>query len=101
MCFAPYRKQGFMDPSFFNENTVTGVTYLAMLQNWLLPLINEDSEDFIFQLDGAPPHRHWDVGRFLNESLYQRWIDRVGNEDLAPQFWPPRSPDITPFDFFL
>jgi hypothetical protein len=23
------------------------------------------------------------------------------NEDLALQFWPPRSPDITPCDFFL
>jgi hypothetical protein len=34
---------------FYDENTVTGVTYLAVLQNWLLPQINEDSEDFIFQ----------------------------------------------------
>jgi hypothetical protein len=34
-------------PFFLDENTVTGVTYLAMLQNWLLPQINEDSEDFI------------------------------------------------------
>jgi hypothetical protein len=25
----------------------------------------------------------------------------MGNEDLALQFWPPRSPDITPSDFFL
>jgi hypothetical protein len=25
----------------------------------------------------------------------------MGNEDLALQFWPPRSPDITPCDFFL
>jgi hypothetical protein len=25
----------------------------------------------------------------------------VGKEDLALQFWPPRSPDLTPCDFFL
>jgi hypothetical protein len=56
-------------PSFFDEKTVTGVTYLAMLQNWILPQINEDSEDFTFQQDGAPPHWHRDVRRFLNESL--------------------------------
>jgi hypothetical protein len=42
-------------PFFFDENTVTGVTYLAMLQNWLLPQINEDSEDFIFQQQGLHP----------------------------------------------
>jgi hypothetical protein len=56
-------------PFFFDENTVTGVTYLAMLQNWLLPEINEDSEDSIFQQDGAAPHWHRDVRRFHNESL--------------------------------
>ncbi|PNF15394.1 hypothetical protein B7P43_G01012 [Cryptotermes secundus] len=51
--------------------------------------------------DGAPPHWHLNVRRFLNESLPQRWIGRMGNEDLALQFWPPRSPDLTPCDFFL
>ncbi|PNF17170.1 hypothetical protein B7P43_G09082 [Cryptotermes secundus] len=51
--------------------------------------------------DGAPPHWHLNVQRFLNESLPQRWIGRMGSEDLALQFWPPRSPDLTPCDFFL
>jgi hypothetical protein len=51
----------------------------TLLQNWLLPQMSEDSEDFIFQQDGAPPHWHRDVRRFLNESLPQRWIGRVGN----------------------
>jgi len=88
-------------PFFFAGNTVTGVTYRAMLQNWLLPQISEDSEDFIFQKDGVPTHSHRGVRRFLNESLPQRWIGRVAKEDLALQFWPPRSPDITPCDFFL
>ena len=53
-------------PFFFAENTVTGVPHLAMLQNWLLPQMSEDSDDFIFQRDGAPPHWHWDVRNFLN-----------------------------------
>jgi hypothetical protein len=56
------------EPFFFAENTVSGVTYLAMLQTRLLPQMSEDSEDSIFQQDGAPPHWHRDVRRFLNES---------------------------------
>ena len=36
-------------PFFFEGNTVTGNSYLEMLQDWLFPQLNEDSEDFIFQ----------------------------------------------------
>ena len=34
--------------------------------------------------------------QFLNETFPDRWIGRDG-----PISWPPRSPDITPLDFFL
>jgi hypothetical protein len=60
-----------MNLSFFAKETVTGVTYMDMLQNWLLPQMNKDSVDFIFQQDGAPPHCDQDVRDFLNESLPQ------------------------------
>jgi len=63
--------------------------------------MSEDSEYFIFQQDRAPPQWHRDVRRFLNESLPQGWIGRVGKEDLELQFWPLRSPDLTPCEFFL
>jgi len=48
----------------------TGITaavnsYIEMLQDWLFPQLNKDSEDFIFQQDGAPPHCHNQVRRFL------------------------------------
>ena len=72
-----------------------------MLQSWLLPQMSEDSENFIFQQGRNPPHWNRDVRCFLNESLPQRWIGRVGKEDLALQFWPPKSPDLTPCEFFL
>ena len=88
MCFVLYRKQCLMEGSFFVVNADTGLTYLAMLQNWRLPQMSEDSEDFILQHDGAPPHWHRYVRRFLNESLHQRWIVRGGKEDLALQLWP-------------
>ena len=37
---------------FFAENTVTGITYLEILEQWLFPQVREDSQEFIFQQDG-------------------------------------------------
>jgi len=58
------------------------------------------SEEFqpwiIFQQDGAPPHWGSHVRRFLAATFPNRWIGKDG-----PTPWPPRSPDITPLDFFL
>jgi hypothetical protein len=94
-----------MRPSFI---VLTADTKYSVIQKdalsfifWFLPQMCEDSEDLIFQHDEAPPHWHRDVRRFLKESLPQRWIGRFGKEDLALQFWSPRSPDLTPCDFFL
>jgi hypothetical protein len=53
------------------------------------------------QQDGAPPHLHLEVRRHLNTTLPQRWIGRTSNEDSALIPWSPRSPDLTPCDFFL
>ena len=58
-------------PFFFEGNSVTGNSYLEMLLDWLFPQLNEDSEDLIFQQDGAPSHSHNQVRRFLNETLPQ------------------------------
>lgn len=88
-------------PFFFAEQTVNGIIYLDMLEQWLFPQLAEDAQNFILQQDGAPPHWHLAVRGFLNESLPHRWIGRRGNEDLALHFWPPRSPDLTPCDYFL
>ena len=45
-------------PFFFSEQTVTGIAFLDMLTEWLLPQLNEDSADFILQMDGAQLHFH-------------------------------------------
>jgi hypothetical protein len=37
----------------------------------------------------------------VNETLPQRWIGHTGPEPLALHCRPPRSPDMTPYDFFL
>ena len=55
-----------------------------------------EDEDVYFQEDGAPPHYHREVRSFLDEVLPNRWIGRRGFVE-----YPPRSPDLTPLDFFL
>jgi hypothetical protein len=62
--------------SFFAETTVSGFSYLDMLENWLFPQLNQDSDDHIFQQDGALPHFYREVREVLNHVLPQRWIRR-------------------------
>jgi len=50
----------------------------------------------IFQHDGAPPHSPHNVRDWLDEHFPERWVGTNG-----PIAWPPRSPDLTPLDFFL
>ncbi|GBO12322.1 hypothetical protein AVEN_164676-1 [Araneus ventricosus] len=54
------------------------------------------STGVIFQQGGAPPHYDNIVREFLDTTFPQRWIGRG-----AVMAWPPRSPDITPLDFYL
>lgn len=49
-----------------------------------------------FQHGGAPPHNQHNVKEYLNVCFPNRWIGRGGRKQ-----WPPRSPDLTPLDFFL
>lgn len=49
-----------------------------------------------YQHDGAPPHATLNVRHHLNVTFRNRWIGRYGHV-----LWPPRSPDLTPLDFFL
>lgn len=79
---------------------LTGVDYLQLLDNILpdfldnLPLA--ELQRFRFQQDGAPPHYAGVVREWLNVVLPHQWIGRGG-----PVPWPPRSPDLSPEDFFL
>ena len=69
-----------------------------MLQQFLIPQLDEDDQEgrIHFQQDGAPPHYLGEVREYLNTRFPGRWIGRA-----APIAWPPRSPDLTPLDFFL
>ena len=59
-------KHGVIGLFFFMESTVTGHSYLDMLENFAVPQI---PPGFIFQQDGAPPHFHRDVTTFLDETF--------------------------------
>jgi hypothetical protein len=72
-----------------------------MLQLWLMPQLQEDREDFIFQEDGALPHFHFDVCAHLGADLPGRWIVHASDSDSRLLSWPPHSPDLTPSLFFL
>lgn len=53
----------------------------------------------IYQHDGATPHIARPVLTFLNNQYPNRWIGRFAPDE--ERRWPPRSPDLTPLDFFL
>ncbi|CAG7821474.1 unnamed protein product [Allacma fusca] len=80
--------------SFVNENS-----YLRMLKSFMLPRIEElgySRESTWFQQDGAPPHRSKNVLKYLR----RKFGDRLISYGCAT-FWPARSQDLTPLDYFL
>lgn len=83
-------------PYFINGN-LNQHNYLEMLQNFLVPSLEQEELGRIyFQQDGCPAHGTLIVREFLNLQFPGRWIGRYG-----PIHWPARSPDLTPMDFFL
>lgn len=93
MVWCGLTSKGLMGPYFF-DTSVTGETYVAMLQDFMWPLMKY--RGLYFQQDGAPPHYSLIARSWLNEKFPNRWIGRGG-----PIKWPARSPDLTPPDFFL
>lgn len=86
-------------PFIFCENTINGDIYCEMLELYVFPQVDDIEAEkglVIFQQDGAPPHYKKRVRSALNARFPARWMGRAG-----PIAWPPRSPDITPLDFFL
>lgn len=83
-------------PFFFCEKTITAHIYLDVLRAYVVPQLEEYQPLVLFQQDGAPPHWGLVVREFLDQTFPNRWIGRDG-----PIAWPPRSPDITPLDFFM
>ncbi|KAG8254951.1 hypothetical protein J6590_104363, partial [Homalodisca vitripennis] len=50
--------------------------------------------------DGAPTHWHLSFRDYLNVNYPRRWIGRQAALERALHHRPPRSPDLTPCEFF-
>lgn len=83
----------------FLPNRLNSENYLDFLRGQLEEYLDELPVvvyvNLVFQHDGAPAHYGREVREYLNNK-YRVWIGRGGS--VA---WPPRSPDLTPLDFFL
>ena len=88
---------GIVGPFFF-DSTVTAASYHRMLFQKVMPSARRlfHGDDFWFQQDGAPAHTSNKAKNYLDKKKPGKWIGKRG-----PIPWPPRSPDLTPPDFFL
>lgn len=92
MVWAAISSQGIVGPVFIDEN-VNADVYLALLQEHVFPLAGNGNW---YMHDGAPAHYAVRVREFLDQHFTDTWIGRRGSIE-----WAPRSPDLTPADFFL
>lgn len=89
---------------FFFERNVNGQAYLQMINDHVVPQMEvhfEREQNGTFRYlwwaqDGAPAHRLIAVRNRLGELFQERVIALY-----RPVEWPPRSPDLTPCDFFF
>uniref|UniRef100_A0A669CZ07 DUF4817 domain-containing protein n=1 Tax=Oreochromis niloticus TaxID=8128 RepID=A0A669CZ07_ORENI len=84
-------------PFFINGN-LKAAGYLKLLHDDVFPSLCTEAGTFpeFFQQDGAPPHYGCRVRAFLDEQFPGKWIGHRGSIE-----WLPRSPDLTPLDFYL
>ena len=101
MVWAAVGAPGIIGP-FFLEGNVDGESYLRLLQDEFYPEFSSlpNQSELLFMQDGAPPHWAQPVRDWLNTTLPQMWIGRGSSRDENIP-WPPRSPDLTPMDFFV
>jgi hypothetical protein len=87
---------GVFGPFFF-EGNVTSKNYLQMLEDNIVPQLQEHSAfpKMIWQQDGAAPH----YGKIVRDYLDDTFVRWIGRREIVE--WPPRSPDLIPCDFSL
>jgi hypothetical protein len=80
-------------PFIFEKATVTGASYWEHTEKLCNHMVTMRVH---LQQDKAPPHYANPVKAFLDQQFPSKWMGKGG-----PITWPPRSPDLTPSDFFL
>jgi len=100
---AAFQKWGSFVLTFFEEEgatvTVTSERYFEMLRNFLRPQLRSlrvNMEEMWFQQNGATDHTARASMTVIWQMFPQHVVSRFGD---VP--WPPRSPDLSPCDFFL
>ncbi|RWS20334.1 uncharacterized protein B4U80_02162 [Leptotrombidium deliense] len=92
-CAISHRR--IIGPIFFTD-TITAQRYEAILCEFLKKLRATDKTQIFFQQDGAPAH----TARWIKSYLRSIFGSNLIGKGLDVN-WPPRSPDLTPPDFFL
>lgn len=91
---------GLLVGPYFLPGRLNGITFTHFLENdfsnYLDDIPLQQRIEMWFQLDGCPAHYSRVARAWLDINYPQRWIGRGG---VVP--WPPRSPDMTPMDFFV
>jgi hypothetical protein len=86
-------------PFLYRQN-LNGDRYLRILENTVQDFLEDIPLQrrltIWFQQDGAPAHKPRAIKQWLNNTFGDRWMGEHG-----PVRWPPRSPDLTPLDYFL
>lgn len=86
---------------FFFEGNFNAIEFLHFLENEFRNALDElplqYRHNLKLQLDGSPIHNALLIRNWLNEHFENCWIGR--NSPFCE--WPPRSPDLTPLDYFL
>ncbi|XP_031333083.1 uncharacterized protein LOC116163333 [Photinus pyralis] len=86
-------RRRIIGPIFFND-TITAERYRTQILDTFLNQLHDDEiREGYFQQDGATAH----TARATLQYLEQFYDNRLISKGL----WPPRSPDLTPLDFFL
>ncbi|PSN41908.1 hypothetical protein C0J52_06823 [Blattella germanica] len=86
-------KSRIIGPLFY-DTTVDSDVYIDQIIYPFLSLLNEDEiQRCFFQQDNATPHTSNKSLKVLNELFGERIISKG--------LWPPRSPDLTPPDYFF
>ena len=94
------QKHKYGQHDIYSERHLNGNSYLRLpcddLDDLLENVALAARRQIVFQHDGAPAHNSRIVREFLDETFPDSCIGRGGTVR-----WPPRSPNLTPLDFFL
>lgn len=90
----------FLVGPYFYDDNMNGAMYRATLDRFHQELVSKmgvnQMQHVWFQQDGASPHTALETREVVRELFASQTVGK-----FLAIWWPPRSPDITPMDFFL